>query len=89
MCVCTCHKTLIGNRHCDGCEYGEYLEKDIKVKHIHNKQAVEVTTETYHRENWIKYIQNNMQFLYWNDRLNGMKMVQRSEEQQEASRGNY
>ena len=63
----------------------------ITVKYIHNKQAIDVKTtravSTWN--NWRTYMQNTMRFNYENDRLNGLKMVEPSEEQIQASKGNY
>ena len=57
----------------------------IKVKYIYNTQAIEVRGT----RDWRTAFRNKMKFDYENARLNGMKMVEPSEEQIEGSKGNY
>ena len=56
----------------------------IKVKHIHNKQAVGVKGS-----DWKIAFRNQSQFDFTNAKLNGMVMRAWSAEQTEAFLGNY
>ena len=55
----------------------------IKVKYIHNTQAVRVKQDIW------TYLRNDQMFNFINDRLNGLKIVQPSSEQLEGAKGNY
>lgn len=55
----------------------------IKVKYIHNTQAVRV------KQDITTYLRNESKFRYLNDRLNGLKMVVPSTERTEGAKGNY